>query len=114
MGHWIQGQGDIILGDNVLFDGKTSIIVRIPVRRAAHVARGQQHHRGHGAAITVGKLVTIGNHCMIAGGRHRGQQRSPIDPERRLARQPPSDDEVRPVVIEDNAGSEEARRSCPA
>jgi acetyltransferase-like isoleucine patch superfamily enzyme len=103
MVHWIQGQGDIILGDNVLFDGKSSISFGSRFAERPTLRVGSNTIVGHGAAITVGKLVTIGSHCMIAGGAGIADSNGhPTDPERRLARQPPSDDEVRPVAIEDN------------
>ena len=110
MVHWIQGQGDIILGDNVLFDGKSSISFGARFAERPTLRVGSNTIVGHGAAITVGKMVSIGSHCMIGGGAGIADSNGhPTDPERRLTHQPPRDDEVRPVAIEDNVWIGRAR-----
>jgi acetyltransferase-like isoleucine patch superfamily enzyme len=79
--HWIVGNGDIVLGDNVTIDN-TGI--------------------GHDCSFTIGKLISIGRNCNLSGeiiimdsNAHR------TDPAARLAFEPPAPEEVRPVIIRD-------------
>ena len=58
---------------------------------------------GHECSFTVGKRITIGRDCMISGGTVIiDSSGHPADPAARLAKQPPSPEEVRPVEIGDN------------
>ncbi|WP_437981069.1 acyltransferase [Sorangium sp. So ce117] len=101
--HFITGRGDIILGDNVVLDGKTDFIFAARFCDRPTLRIGDNTGIGHGCRIVVGKSVTIGKHCMIAAGVFiLDSSGHPSDPEARRRGLPPSDAEVRPVVIEDN------------
>lgn len=101
--HWVQGSGNIILGDDVLIDGKCSFSFAARFCDAPTLTIGDDTAIGAGCAFSVGKRIHIGRHCRIAprvwifdSSGH------PADPEARLAGLPLSDDEVRPVTIGDN------------
>jgi len=101
--HWIQGRGDIILGDNVTFDGKSGI--KFAARFADRPTLTVGSHTGisNGCIITVGKQVTIGSHCRIASDVVITDSNGhPAESIARKKGAPPSDESVRPVTIQDN------------
>ena len=101
--HWIQGRGHIIVGDDVLFDGKCSIT--FAARYVAHptLRVGSRTGIGNGCSIAVAKSITIGEHCRIAGGVWMFDSSGhPADPVARLNNAPAADQDVRPIVISDN------------
>ncbi|MCE5308237.1 MAG: hypothetical protein LLG20_11410 [Acidobacteriales bacterium] len=58
---------------------------------------------GHNVSCVIGKQITIGNHCRIAGGTQMFDTPGhPSDPGRRLAGKPADSDEVRPISIGNN------------
>ncbi|WP_437276287.1 acyltransferase [Sorangium sp. So ce375] len=101
--HYIQGRGDIILGDNVVLDGKINFVFAARFCDRPTLRIGDNTGIGHGCRIIVGKSITIGKDCRIAGSVFiLDSSGHPSDPEARKLGLPPSNDEVRPVVIEDN------------
>jgi serine acetyltransferase len=101
--HWIQGRGDLIVGDDVLVDGKCSFSFAARFSDQPTLIIGDATGIGHGCSFTIGKKITIGRHCRIAGHVWIFDSPGhPADPVARMAGSPPADDEVRPVVIEDN------------
>lgn len=101
--HWIQGKGDIILGDHVNFDGKSSITFAARFVDRPTLKVGDHSGISHGCSITVGKLVEIGSHCRIASGVFiMDSSGHPSTPAARQAGAPPGDEDVRPVRICDN------------
>ena len=101
--HWIQGQGDIILGDDVLLDGKVSIGFAARFTDRPTLEIGSRSGLGHGCSLVIGKRITIGNDCLIGPGvTMRDSSGHSSDPEARKAGEPPAESEVRPVKIFDN------------
>jgi carbonic anhydrase/acetyltransferase-like protein (isoleucine patch superfamily) len=101
--HWIQGRGILIIGDNVLIDGKCSFSFAARFSNQPTLIIGDNSGIGHGCSFTIGKKIVIGRHCRIAGQvRIFDSPGHPADPADRMAGYPPSEDEVRPVIIEDN------------
>jgi acetyltransferase-like isoleucine patch superfamily enzyme len=101
--HWVQGKGDLIVGDDVLIDGMCNITFASTISDHPTLRIGDRTMIGHGAALVVARQITIGADCLIAGGvRIFDSPGHPSDPEPRRARQRPSDEDVRPVVVEDN------------
>lgn len=101
--HWVQGKGEIILGDDVHIDGKCSFAFAARFADRPTITIGDHTAIGHGSGFTVAKRITIGRHCRIAAfvlvfdsNGHSS------DPSSRLADLPPAAEEVRPVVIGDN------------
>jgi acetyltransferase-like isoleucine patch superfamily enzyme len=100
---WVQGRGDIVLGDDVLIDGKLN--VRFAARFASRpvLAVGNGTTIGHNCAFTVGKRITIGRQCHVASDVWVFDASGhPTDPAQRLAGFPPADEHVKPVVLGDN------------
>jgi len=100
--HWIQGKGDIILGDNVSIDGKCSIGFARRFADRPRLEIGDNSGIGHGCAFVVGRRIRIGKNCMLSGHvRIADSNGHQTDVTARLAHLPPTDDEVREVVIGD-------------
>ena len=101
--HWVQGRGELILGNNVTIDGKCSFLFAARYSERPSLVIGDNTGIGHGCSFTVGDRITIGRSCRIADGvRIFDAPGHPLDPSARLAGSPATNDEVRPVVIEDN------------
>jgi acetyltransferase-like isoleucine patch superfamily enzyme len=101
--HWIQGKGDLILGDGVLLDGKSAILFASRYVDHPTLEIGDHSAVGHNCIFTVADRITIGRHCRIASdaiffdsGGH------PADPAARRLGLPAPADEVKPIVVEDN------------
>ena len=65
--HWIQGRGELIVGDNVLIDGKCSFTFAARFSDKPTLIIGDNSGIGHGCTFTIGKKIVIGRHCRIAG-----------------------------------------------
>ena len=101
--HWIDGVGDIIVGDNVIFDGQSSIRFASRFVDRPRLLVGDGSAIAHDCQITVGKEVRIGKHCRIASEVVIADSNGhPSEPSLRLAGAPPADEDVRPVTIGDN------------
>jgi serine acetyltransferase len=101
--HWVQGKGNLILGDDVLIDGKCTFAFAARFTDRPTLTIGDHADIGHNCTFTVGKRITIGRHCQIASDvwmfDASGHQ---TDPAARLAGLPPTAEEVRPITIGDN------------
>lgn len=101
--HWIQGRGQLIVGDNVLIDGKCNFTFAARFSEHPTLIIGDNSGIGHECTFTIGKAITIGRHCRIAGQAWIFDSPGhPADPGARMAGSPTTDEEVKPVVIEDN------------
>jgi acetyltransferase-like isoleucine patch superfamily enzyme len=101
--HWIQGRGELIVGDNVLIDGKCSISFAARYSARPGLIIGDNTGIGHGCSFTIGKQIRIGKHCRIAGNvMFLEAPGHPSDPVERRAGLPAPDNEVRPIIVEDN------------
>lgn len=101
--HWVQGSGDLIIGDNVWLDGKSTFSFAASFDARPTIVIGDNTGIGHGSELSVAKRITIGKNCLLSGfvtifdsGGH------PTDVEDRRAKRPPPADQVRPVTIGDD------------
>lgn len=101
--HWIQGKGDLIVGDGVKVDGRCTINFAARFVDRPTLEIGDRTSIGHACVFTVGKRITIGRRCLFAaqvwvldGSGH------PTDVVARRAGKPPLPEEIRPVVIGDD------------
>jgi acetyltransferase-like isoleucine patch superfamily enzyme len=100
--HWIIGNGDILLGDYVVIDGKCSIAFAARFADRPTLEIGDRTEIGHDCRLVIGKRITIGRQTTISGGvTIMDSNGHPADPEDRTQRRPPSADDVRPVIIGD-------------
>ncbi len=101
--HWVQGQGDLIIGDNVTVDGKCVFLFAARFSEHPTLRIGDNTGLGHGCVFTVGKEISIGSYCRIATNvTIFDSPGHPLDPEQRKAGMPVRAEEVRPVKIGDN------------
>src|SRR5579862_6791503 len=63
---FISGQGDLIVGDDVLLDGRVTIKFATRYAACPRLTIGARTHVGHNCAIIVAKDVSIGADCLIA------------------------------------------------
>jgi acetyltransferase-like isoleucine patch superfamily enzyme len=101
--HWVQGWGEIILGDDVTIDGKCSFFFAARYSHRPQLSIGDGTGIGHNCSFVVGKQITIGRHCRIAGNvQILDSPGHPTDPDQRRAGMPARPEDVRPIVIQDN------------
>lgn len=101
--HWIQGKGDILLGNDVSFDGKISITFAMRFADRPALVVGDRTGISHACSFTIGKRITIGSDCRIAGDVHMFDSSGhPSDAVKRAAGAPPETDDVKPIVIHDH------------
>jgi acetyltransferase-like isoleucine patch superfamily enzyme len=101
--HWVQGKGDIIIGDNVEIDGQVAISFAARFSPNPTLKIGDNTIIRHNCSFVVARCVTIGRHCKIAGGVSIFESSGhPSDPEARMAGAPPRPEDVRPITIGDN------------
>jgi acetyltransferase-like isoleucine patch superfamily enzyme len=101
--HWIMGRGNLIVGDNVRVDGNCSFNFAARFSDQPTLIIGDHTGINHACTFTIGKRITIGRHCRISGQVWIFDSPGhPADPAARMAGLPTTDDEVKPVVIEDN------------
>lgn len=101
--HWIQGAGEILIGDYVTIDGKCSFAFAARYCDHPQLIIGDHTGISHGCDFRIGKRIIIGKYCRLAGGVEiLDTPGHASDPEARMAGLPAPDSEVRPVIIEDN------------
>ena len=101
--HWIRGRGDIVLGNDVHMDGKSAIMFAALYPERPRLEIGDRTYVNHLCSFSVARRITIGRDVYMATQvRIFDSPGHPLDPAERLAKKPPSPDQVRPVVIGDN------------
>lgn len=101
--HWVQGKGDLVLGNDVTIEGKCNFFfaARYTLRPALTI--GDRSGMGHNCSFVVGDRITIGKDCRIgANVTVFDVSGHPADPAERLAGKPAPLEEVRPILIGDN------------
>jgi acetyltransferase-like isoleucine patch superfamily enzyme len=101
--HWVQGKGRIVLGENVVIDGKCSFSFASRYGPSPTLSVGSNSGIGHNCTFMIGKSITIGEHCRIgmnvlifdASGH-------PSDPVSRLRGDAAPAESVKPVNIARN------------
>lgn len=101
--HWIQGKGQLILGDDVAVDGKCSFTFASRFAESPIFRVGDRSGIGHNCSFTIGKCIAIGADCRIASDVWMFDSPGhPSDPAARMAGHPTAEEEVRPVSIGNN------------
>lgn len=102
--HWVQGKGDLVIGDNVKVDGKCSFSFAIRFSERPTLSIGDNAEIEHGCRFTVADRITIGRNCMLSQNVWMFDSSGhPSDPEARVAGLPATLNEVKPITIRDNA-----------
>jgi acetyltransferase-like isoleucine patch superfamily enzyme len=101
--HWVDGRGELIVGDRTHFAGKSSFSFAARYADSPTLVVGEGTYVGHNCSFTVGLRVEIGRDCLIANDvQILDSPGHPLDPDRRLAGEPAPSAAVRPVKIGDN------------
>jgi acetyltransferase-like isoleucine patch superfamily enzyme len=112
--HWVLGEGEIIIGDDVTIDGKCSFMFSPRYCKSPTLTIGSRTFIGHDSRFTVGKSITIGADCKLATSVFLlDMSGHPTDPAERLANLPTPSDRVRPITIEDNVWIGTGATICP-
>ena len=100
---YVEGTGRIIVGDNVIFDGKQNIIFSSIKKEIPEIHIGDNTKIGHNVTFDIAGKLIIGNKCMIAGNvAFIDCAGHSIVPEKRAAGDPPTEKDVREITIGDN------------
>lgn len=101
--HWVQGQGDILIGDDVWLDGIVDITFAARFAERPTLEIGDGTNIGNRTTFAIGKRITIGKHCNISGQTALFDSNGhPSDPVARRNGEPPAADQVRPITIGDD------------
>ncbi|MFT3774342.1 MAG: acyltransferase [Minicystis sp.] len=101
--HWVQGQGDIVVGSNVWIDGKSTFSFAASFTEKPTLEIGDNTGIGHDCFFAIGKRITIGKNVNISGSAMIFDSNGhPSDPVARRLHEPPPEDQVRPVTIGDD------------
>jgi acetyltransferase-like isoleucine patch superfamily enzyme len=100
---YIHGSGKIVLGSHVVFGGKPEFIFGNRGPSTPELIVGDHTFLGHAVSIATSASVTIGKHCLIAGGvQISDYDGHPLNADRRRAGEPTPEENIRPVVIGDD------------
>ena len=101
--HFVQGEGDIIVGANVWLDGKSTITFAARFADRPTLIIGDNSGFGHETELVIAQRITIGKNTNISGAtRIFDSNGHPADPVARRNHEPPSASDVRPVTIGDD------------
>lgn len=97
---YLTGHGSIMIGDQVRLSGKPNFGFSNRVYEKPSLTIGKGSFIGHGTSFAVAKSISIGSHCLIAGGATiRDFDGHPIDAECRRRNEPQPASAIAPVVI---------------
>ena len=98
--HWIQGRGDIVIGNDVWIDGKSTFTFANRYTNRPRLEIGDHSGIGHGSTLVIAKRITIGHHSLISGQcLIFDSSGHATESDLRRAGRPPSDEDVREVMI---------------
>ena len=101
--HWIQGQGVLSIGDDVVMDGKSSILFAARYAIAPRLSIGDGTFVGHNCTFAIADSVQIGRRCLLSTDVcFRDYDGHPINPADRAAGLHADNDAVIPIQIGDN------------
>jgi acetyltransferase-like isoleucine patch superfamily enzyme len=100
--HYVQGSGDIVLGDDVWFDGRITITFAARFADRPLLEVGDKTSIGNQTEFRIGKRVSIGQNCNLSGWTILMDSNGhPGDPALRWAGRAPDPEDVRPIMIGD-------------
>lgn len=100
---YLVGNGLIKIGDGVRLSGKSSLVFENRSRDLPEFTIGDETFVGHGCSFRIANSVTIGRHCLLARGVSVADfDGHPLDAIRRRNGEPTPQEQIQPVVIEDD------------
>ena len=101
---WVQGSGELVVGDHVRVSGKISISYAASFTSRPRLEIGDYSDIAHETRFVVGREIRLGRHVQVAGGvTFRDSGGHPTDAERRRLGGAPDPDDVKPVIVHDHA-----------
>jgi len=101
--HWIQGSGDLIIGDDVSVDGLCNFFFASKYTSRPVLSIGNHTGIGHNCSFVVGREIRIGDHCRFGSQIVLFDSPGhPLDPDLRRAGAPANPEDVRPIVVGNN------------
>jgi acetyltransferase-like isoleucine patch superfamily enzyme len=101
--HFVQGSGDIVIGDDTHVDGKSSFGFGARFSDRPLLVIGARTYVGHQCSFSVSDRITIGDDCYIATGCFfMDSPGHPLDPAARLAHLPPGREQIKSIAIGNN------------
>lgn len=101
---WVQGSGELVVGDHVHVSGQISINFAASFSDRPRLEIGDHSDIAHLTRFVVGREIRIGRHVQVAGGvTFRDSGGHPTDPERRRLGGAPDAEDVKPIVVHDHA-----------
>lgn len=98
----ILGYGTINVGDEVTIGGNSTFVVSYKARENPTISIGNKVYLGYETFLSCAESITIGNNVRIAEGcRIFDNNNHPIDPGARTANAPIGDQDIAPVILED-------------
>lgn len=100
---WVQGRGELVLGDYVHVSGKLGITFASRFVERPRLVIGDHTDLAHETSFVVGREIRLGAHVQVAGRvsfRDSGGHAS--DPALRKAGAPPDEADVKPIIVHDN------------
>lgn len=100
---WIQGRGELVLGDHVYVSGKLSIHFAARYVELPKLTIGDHTDLAHETSFVVGREIRLGSHVQVGGSvSFRDAGGHPTDPELRKAGAPADEADVKPIIVHDN------------
>ncbi len=100
---YLVGRGTILIGSDVQLSGKPSLAFSSRHCADPQLLIGDGTFLGHNTALLIAKRVTIGRHCLIAGGvRMSDFDGHPLDAVQRRAGDFVAPERVQPIAIGDD------------
>ncbi len=98
--HYIRGDGRIVVGDDVLVEGKSSFLFSSVLPQPPLLTIGSGSYVNHNCSFIVASRISIGERALIASGvTIFDSPGHSLDRERRRLGLPPRNAEIRPVTI---------------
>ena len=100
---YISGAGRIIIGSDVWLSGRFSLGFANRINQRPLLQVGDSSFIGHGCSFFVADTITIGKHCLVAGGvRFSDCDGHPTDANARRQNAPVSPLDVKEIIIGDD------------
>lgn len=100
---YMVNRGALCIGDDVRLSGKPAFLFCSKLAAEPSISIGDHTFIGHGATFSVGKAITIGRSCLIAGGVHvTDNDGHPLNYLDRMKNLPPRMEDVKEVQIGNN------------
>ena len=100
---YFNGIGHLRVGTQVVLSGNISFMFSNELSGVPEIRIGDGTFIGNGSLIYAAERVTIGSHCILAGGTLiYDLDGHPLDPARRRAAAPVERDTIKPVTLEDD------------